>query len=90
VSTTDSPRSSPPLLADYRSSASTRDDEETTVYPAIIVHRRRLQENLLVIEVKKSTNHTNRDRDLKKLMEFVRHPDYAENSPQTGRFSHAP
>jgi hypothetical protein len=66
----------PPLLPDYPYTASTTDDQGTTVYPDIIVHRRRLQENLLVIEIKKSTNLEERDRDLKKLVEFVRHPDY--------------
>ena len=66
----------PRLLPDYPSDASTWDDKGTTVYPDIIVHRRRLQQNLLVIEIKKSTNDSERDRDFKKLMEFVRHPDY--------------
>ncbi|MBI1248134.1 hypothetical protein GC197_09870 [bacterium] len=66
----------PPLLVDYPNHVSTWDDKGTTVYPDIIVHQRRLQENLLVIEIKKSTNNDNRERDLKKLKEFVRHPDY--------------
>ena len=52
------------------------DMEAVTVFPDIIVHRRRLQKNLLVIEIKKSTNNEEQDRDFKKLMEFVRHPDY--------------
>lgn len=66
----------PPVNAGYPNQASTEDDKGTTVYPDIIVHRRREKENLLVIEVKKSTNPAEHDRDLHKLREFVLHPDY--------------
>lgn len=66
----------PPLLREYPKQTCTSDDKGTTVYPDIIVHQRRRQKNLLVIEIKKSTNRAERDRDLSKLMEFVRHPGY--------------
>jgi len=40
------------------------------VYPDIIVHRRDTSENLLVIEIKKSTSNTPDGHDLKKLRLF--------------------
>lgn len=47
------------------------------VYPDIIVHRRGDdQENLLVVEVKKSTNATSRDCDRAKLAGFVEELGY--------------
>ena len=44
-----------------------------TVYPDIIVHHRDTDDNLLVIEVKKSSNNKQSDRDRKKI-ESVRRP----------------
>ena|ERR1035441_5942455 len=49
----------------------TDDDQGKTVYPDVIVHRRgETQENLLVIEIKKSTNPETKDRDEQKLRAF--------------------
>jgi len=44
--------------------------EERNVVPDIIVHKRMTENNLLVIEVKKSTNQEPDDRDLAKLNAF--------------------
>lgn len=44
--------------------------EEKDVVPDIIVHRRMTQDNLLVIEVKKSTNAEPDEKDLAKLQAF--------------------
>lgn len=51
---------------------STRPDsiEARTVFPDIIVHRRRTNDNLLVIEVKKATSHED-TKDDKKLRAFT-------------------
>lgn len=46
--------------------------EARTVYPDIIVHRRGTDENLLVVEVKKSNNQDSGGYDLRKLEEFQR------------------
>jgi hypothetical protein len=43
------------------------DEQAQTVFPDIIVHRRNSPENILVIEVKKSSNRNSRDIDLAKL-----------------------
>lgn len=48
----------------------TDDTEARTVFPDIIVHRRGTDENLLVIEVKKTTSRVSSDFDLWKLCEF--------------------
>ncbi len=44
--------------------------EERSVVPDIIIHKRMTENNFLVIEVKKSTNHEPDDRDLAKLSAF--------------------
>jgi len=44
--------------------------EERNVVPDVIVHRRMSEDNLLVIEVKKSTNQEPDDRDILKLNAF--------------------
>ena len=44
--------------------------EEKDVVPDIIVHKRRTDKNLLVIEVKKSTNPDPDEKDLRKLQAF--------------------
>jgi hypothetical protein len=46
------------------------DTNGVTVYPDIIVHQRNSTDNLLVIEVKKSTNKINPDIDRKKLKAY--------------------
>jgi hypothetical protein len=43
------------------------DSNARTVYPDIIVHRRGTDENLIVIELKKSTNPKSKDDDIEKL-----------------------
>lgn len=49
-----------------------------TVYPDIIVHRRMGQQsNLLVVEVKKSSNKTPDECNLSKLQELKKDPGYA-------------
>jgi hypothetical protein len=49
----------------------TSDDlDAKTVYPDIIIHRRGTDENVVVIEVKKSTNPESDDWDMRKLAEF--------------------
>lgn len=47
-----------------------RDTQARTVYPDIIVHRRTTEDNLLVIEVKKSSNAGCGERDRRKLEAF--------------------
>lgn len=46
------------------------DIEGTTVFPDIIVHHRDTDENLLVIEMKKSTSRVDSSYDIKKLNAF--------------------
>jgi hypothetical protein len=53
----------------------TDDTEARTVFPDIIVHRRGGPENLLVVEVKKSTNRAHQF-DLQKLEAFVEQLGY--------------
>lgn len=48
----------------------TDDVQARTVYPDIIVHRRGQEDNLLVIEIKKTTSNISNDLDLWKLWEF--------------------
>ena len=51
---------------------SSDDDQGKTVYPDVIVHRRsNTQRNLLVIEVKKSTNPEPRNHDKRKLKAYT-------------------
>jgi len=50
--------------------ATDQDVEAVTVFPDIIIHQRSTDENLLVIEMKKTTTHENRDYDIKKLKAF--------------------
>ncbi len=56
----------------------TDDIEAKTVFPDIIVHQRKTNKNLLVIEMKKSTNTNShdRDKDIKKLKAFKRELNY--------------
>lgn len=46
------------------------DTEATTVFPDIIVHKRNTDENLLVIEMKKTTSSEKDDYDIGKLRAF--------------------
>lgn len=48
----------------------TTDTEGRTVYPDIIVHHRGTDDNLLVIEMKKTTSNVSDNCDLKKLKQF--------------------
>lgn len=56
----------------------TDDTKARTVFPDIIVHQRRTNKNLLVIEMKKTTNTNSddRDKDTKKLRAFKRELNY--------------
>lgn len=49
--------------------------EAKTVFPDIIVHRRRTDENLLVMEVKKDSGRDD-SGDVKKLKQFTKDPKY--------------
>jgi hypothetical protein len=53
---------------------STADTEGDTVFPDIIVHRRGTKQNLLIIEVKKSSNKLPIEDDLTKLDSYLRPP----------------
>lgn len=50
--------------------------EEKDVVPDIIIHERMTENNLLVVEVKKSTNHETNDKDLAKLRAFKEQLSY--------------
>lgn len=52
------------------------DLDAVTVFPDIIVHRRSTDENLLVIEMKKSTSSEDDGYDLKKLSAFKKELSY--------------
>ena len=52
------------------------DTKGTTVFPDIIVHKRMSKENLLVIEVKKTTNTEPNDFDIDKLTAFKKELHY--------------
>jgi hypothetical protein len=47
------------------------DQEAKTIFPDIIIHKRKLDDNLLVIEVKKSNSRESEDNDIKKLTAFT-------------------
>jgi len=49
---------------------SSNDTEARTVFPDIVVHRRATSDNLLVVEVKKTTSHISSERDIQKLQAF--------------------
>ena len=49
---------------------SSDDTEARTVFPDIVVHRRGTSDNLLVVEVKKTTSRISSKRDLQKLRAF--------------------
>lgn len=47
-----------------------------TVYPDVIVHERGVEENLLVVEAKLSSNRDGLDSDIVKLEQFVERKEY--------------
>lgn len=55
---------------------SSRDTNARTVYPDIVVHRRNTENNLLVIEVKKTSSRVSDETDLAKLGAFVKQLGY--------------
>lgn len=55
---------------------SSDDTHATTVFPDIIVHRRCTDQNLLVIEMKKTTSSENNDYDKRKLRAFRKQLGY--------------
>ena len=50
------------------------DIQQKTVFPDIIIHKRKTKNNLVVIEVKKSTNKTDKEYDERKLKAFTQEP----------------
>lgn len=50
------------------------DEDGKTIYPDIIVHKRSEQDNLLVIEAKKSPSNRSKDNDRQKLERYLRDP----------------
>ncbi len=59
-----------------RKETQSNDTHATTVFPDIIVHRRHTDQNLLVIEINKSTNRFGDDYDLQKLEKFKQELGY--------------
>ena len=55
------------------------DEQGKTVYPDIIVHHRDTDQNLLVVEVKKTTSHVPKNFDLDKLREYKRQLGYSHS-----------
>ena len=61
---------------DFRRESSVPDDTEgSTVFPDIIVHKRKMPNNLLVMEIKKG-NGADSQMDIQKLREFGRSKEY--------------
>jgi hypothetical protein len=66
-----------PKYVDYPKATNTADTDARTVYPDVIVHQRGKKENnLLVIEVKRSTNNASWDTDLAKLADIAKDKNY--------------
>lgn len=64
-------------MSDCRAEAPTlKDTEAKTVFPDIIIHRRSTDDNLLVIEIKKTTSSVSDDFDLCKLRAFKSELNY--------------
>ncbi|MGG4492908.1 hypothetical protein [Brevibacillus reuszeri] len=66
-----------------------------SIYPDIVIHKRgENNSNLLVIEIKKSTNTTDRDYDIKKLQCYTENSSYNKLQYKLGLFiefeSHVP
>jgi hypothetical protein len=66
----------PKRLEIPRRSVSTDDTQATTVFPDIIVHHRGTSQNLVVIEMKKTSSHEPDDYDLRKLCAFKQQLGY--------------
>jgi hypothetical protein len=64
------------LMGYRRKTVAINDTQGTSVFPDIIVHRRMRDNNLLVIEVKKSTNNEPDKLDLEKLSAFKQELKY--------------
>lgn len=62
------------------------DQEAKTVFPDIIIHKRNTDENLLVIEIKKSNNPNNGDKDIQKLKAFTDTGDEGKYKYKAGLF----
>ncbi|OPY73399.1 MAG: hypothetical protein A4E62_00524 [Syntrophorhabdus sp. PtaU1.Bin002] len=60
-----------------RRNVTSDDTQATTVFPDIIVHRRGTDQNLLVIEMKKTTSLEGDDYDYGKLLAFKKHLGYS-------------
>ena len=60
-----------------RRNVTSDDTQATTVFPDIIVHRRGTDQNLLVIEMKKTTSHEDDDYDFGKLLAFKKQLGYS-------------
>src|SRR5690606_29531179 len=54
----------------------TYDTDAQTVYPDIIIHQRRCDNNLLVIEFKKTSSRVSEEKDFLKLYEYKRQLHY--------------
>lgn len=67
----------PKRLDIKRRDTSSDDTQATTVFPDIIVHKRNTDENLLVIEIKKTSSRENDDYDLGKLNAFKVQLEYS-------------
>lgn len=52
------------------------DDEAKTVFPDVIAHRRGREDNLIVLEFKKSTSRVDREIDRRKLLGYKRQLGY--------------
>lgn len=66
----------PKRLKIERRNVRSDDTQATTVFPDIIVHRRGTDDNLLVIEMKKTTSQEADSYDLSKLCAFKQQLDY--------------
>ncbi len=63
-------------LQPYTDSIRADDTDAKTVFPDIIIHHRGTTDNLLVIEVKKSTDQESDERDEQKLQAFKKQLEY--------------
>ena len=66
----------PKQLVIQRRYVTSNEPQATTVYPDIIVHKRETTDNLLVIEMKKSSSNESDDYDLGKLIAFKKQLHY--------------
>lgn len=65
----------PKLLGFSEENVSNYDTDARTVYPDIIIHKRKTNENLLVIEIKKSNSDLK--KDIQKINAFLKSPKYS-------------